>query len=75
MHHHGDISLFAVVDHKFSSFGFSVPKGQDQIRVFDDGDVPQQRGAPAESAVVRQKFGQLQPVAHGIVSGAGVHLM
>ena len=72
MHHHGDISLFAVVDHIFGPSGLTVPEGQHHVRVFDDGDVPHQRSAPAESAVVRQKFGQLQPMAQGVVSGAGV---
>ena len=73
MHHHGDISLFAVDDHKFCTSGLAVPEGQDQVRVFDDGNVPPQRSAPAVLAVLRQELGQLQPMAQGIVSGTGIH--
>ena len=64
MHHHRDISFFAVVDHIFRSSGLTVPEGQDQVRVLDDGNVPPQRSAPAVFAVLRQELGQLQPMAY-----------
>lgn len=46
-HSHRNAPAFALLNYKFRSVGNAIPKGQHQIRVLDDGDVPFQRsGAP-----------------------------
>ena len=64
-----------VADHKPGPGGFAVPKGQDEVGIFNDGEVSLERGGPPVPLVVRQILGQLQPMGLGVLPGGGVHLM
>lgn len=37
---HGDPTIFAIVDDKFSATGGAIPKGQYQVGIFNHGNVP-----------------------------------
>ena len=51
----------------------SVPEREDEVGVFNDGNIATKRGATSVFIVFRQKFRQLNVVGEGILSCAGVH--
>ena len=73
MNHHGNIPFFAVVDYKFCPAGCSIPKGQDKIRVFNDGYIPFEWGRFSIFSIFRQVFGQFQTMMLGIFPRGGIH--